>query len=254
MQVHGIEAWQPLSGLHRKSVETAALVTSVSRYTRRRLLEWTGIDPARVKILSDTVDPRFEPGPKPGYLLKRHAATDKKVLMTVSRLASSEKYKGHDRVIRALPRILLNRPDTIYIIVGDGDDFPRLAALAQECGVADKVRFAGRVAPEELPDHLRLADVLVMPSTGEGFGIVFLEALATGVPVIGGNRDGSLDPLADGELGRVIDPDDQEELVSSVCEALSAAPTKVDRASRFNTQAFAEHLHALVWSNFSTRH
>ena len=70
--------------------------------------------------------------------------------------------------------------------------------LPQNIGVAEKVRFAGRVTPEELPDHFRLADVFVMPSTGEGFGIVFLEAMASGIHVIGGNQDGSLDPLADG--------------------------------------------------------
>jgi phosphatidylinositol alpha-1,6-mannosyltransferase len=254
VQVHGVDAWEELSSLYRRSVETAALITSVSRYTRQRLLQWVGIDPARVKVLPNTVDSRFQPGPKPDYLLERYAAGGRKVLMTVSRLASSEQYKGHDRVIRALPRILLNRPEAIYIIVGDGDDCPRIKALAEECGVADKVRFAGRVAPEELPDHLRLADVLVMPSTGEGFGIVFLEAIATGVPVIGGNRDGSLDPLADGELGRVTDPDNQEELVSSVCSVLSTTPTNVARANRFNTQAFTEHLHALVWSNFTAPH
>ena len=73
VQVHGVEAWQELSGLHRSSVETAALVTAVSRYTRRRLLEWVGIDPLRVKLLPNTVDPRFQPGPKPDYLLERHA-------------------------------------------------------------------------------------------------------------------------------------------------------------------------------------
>src|SRR5262249_17045046 len=68
VQVHGADAWQELSWLHRRSVEMAALITSVSRYTRRRLLEWVSIEPARVKVLPDTVDPRFEPGPKPGYL------------------------------------------------------------------------------------------------------------------------------------------------------------------------------------------
>ena len=140
VQVHGIEAWQELSRLYRQSVEAAALVTAVSRYTRRRLLEWVGIDPARVKVLPNTVDPRFQPGPKPGYLLDRHAARGRKVLMTVSRLASSERYKGHDRVIRSLPRVLLHHPETIYLIVGDGDDRPRLEALAAEFGVAGKGR------------------------------------------------------------------------------------------------------------------
>ena len=137
---------------------------------------------------------------------------------------------------------------------GEGDDRPRLEALAARLGLGEKARFVGSVVPEELPDYLRLADVFVMPSTGEGFGIVFLEALATGIHVIGGNKDGSLDPLADGQLGQLIDPDNEEELLSSICNALSTAPTGADRASRFNTQAFAEHLHALVWSNFTPRH
>jgi phosphatidyl-myo-inositol dimannoside synthase len=254
VQAHGVDVWRELPWLYRRSIESADLVISVSRDTRRRLLEWIGIDPARVKVLPNTVDPRFRPGPKPGYLLDRYALHGKKVLLTVSRLAAAERYKGHDRVIYALPRVLAEHPEAMYLIAGNGDDRPRLEALAAELRVAQVVRFVGSVATEELPDHFRVADVFVMPSTGEGFGIVFLEAMASGIRVIGGNKDGSLDPLADGELGRVIDPDNQEEVISSVCRALSTAPTNVDRASRFNTQAFAEHLHALVWSNFATRH
>jgi phosphatidyl-myo-inositol dimannoside synthase len=253
VQVHGVDAWQELSPMYRRSVEMAALVTSVSRYTRRRLLEWVSIDPARVKVLPNTVAPRFRPGPKPDYLLERYAAGGSKVLMTASRLASSEQYKGHDRLIRALPQVLSDHPKTIYIIVGDGDDRPRLETLAAKYGVAEKVRFAGQVAAEELPDHFRLADLMVMPSTGEGFGIVFLEAMATGIRVIGGNKDGSLDPLADGVLGQTVDPDNREELASAISTALSTAPANVDRVSRFKVQGFNEHLHALVWSNFIGR-
>jgi glycosyltransferase involved in cell wall biosynthesis len=140
----------------------------------------------------------------------------------------------------------LTHPHTIYVIVGDGDDQPRLEAVAAEVGVTEKVRFVGRVKPEELPDHFRLADVFVMPSTGEGFGIVFLEAMATGIPVIGGNRDGSLDPLADGLLGRAIDPYSEEELASAICAALFDAPAKVDLANRFSFRGFTEHLQELV--------
>jgi phosphatidyl-myo-inositol dimannoside synthase len=255
VQGHGLEAWRVLPRLYRRSVETAALVTVVSRYTKRRLVEWIGIDPIRVKVLPNTVDPQFQPGPKPSYLLERYAANARKVILTVSRLASSERYKGHDQVIRSLPHVLMQHPDTIYLVVGDGDDRPRLEALAVEVGVAEKVRFVGSVVPEELPDHFRLGDVLVMPSICEGFGIVFLEALASGIRVIGGNRDGSLDPLGDGVLGTAVDPEDSEELTSAICLALSStAPKNVDRARRFNVQAFTEHLHALVRSNFITHH
>jgi phosphatidylinositol alpha-1,6-mannosyltransferase len=251
VQVHGIEAWQELSGIHRRSAETAALITSVSRFTRRRLLEWIGIDPTRVKVLPNTVDPQFRPGPKPGYLMDRYDARGKRVLMTVSRLSSSERYKGHDRVIRILPRVLADCPETIYLVVGDGDDRPRLEALAAEFGVRDKLRFAGLVSSDELPDCFRLADVFVMPSTGEGFGIVFLEAMASGIDVISGNQDGSIDPLADGLLGSVVDPENGDELALAICSALLNSAANVDRTSRFKVQAFAEHLQAVLWASFS---
>ncbi len=253
VQVHGIEAWQALSGLHRRSIGAAALVTSVSRYTRGRLLEWIDIDPARVKVLPNTVDPAFRPGSKSDALLDRHHARGKKVLMTVGRLASSERYKGHDRVIRTLPRVLSRHSETTYLIVGDGDDRARLEALAVEFGVAEKVVFAGHIDPEQLPDYFRLADVFVMPSTGEGFGIVFLEAMASGIAVVGGNQDGSLDPLADGVLGAAVDPLNEDELVNAVCAALRAFPIKIDHARKFNVQAFSEHLNALVMASFTSR-
>ena len=83
-------------------------------------------------------------------------------------------------------------------------------------GVGAAVRFVGQVARQELPDYYRLADVFVMPSTGEGFGIVFLEASAADLPVIGGNRDGSVDALAEGRIGTLIDPDDVHGLVEAI--------------------------------------
>jgi phosphatidyl-myo-inositol dimannoside synthase len=251
VQVHGIEAWHGLSRVHRCAIETASVVTSVSRYTRHRLLQWVRIDPTRVKVLPNTVDPRFRPARKLARLLDRHAASGKKVLLTVSRLASSERYKGHDRVIRALPRVLRACPHTIYIIVGDGDDRPRLEALAGEMGVRQYVDFAGQVAAEDLPDHYCLADVFVMPSTGEGFGIAFLEAMACGVPVVGGNQDGSVDPLADGALGIAINPADDDALSSAICRALNMAPAETVGSARFNHRAFAKHLQHLVSANFS---
>jgi len=198
-----------------------------------------------VKVLPNTVDPQYQPGPKPAYLLERHAAGGKKVLVTVSRLDNSEQYKGHDRVIRTLPGVLSQHPDTIYLIVGDGDDRPRLESLAVECGVAKNVQFTGLVPPQELPDYFRLADVFVMPSMGEGFGIVFLQAMATGVRVIAGNRDGSRDPLCDGTLGTLVDPENCEDLASAILAALDNPAHTGDRANRFKPDLFREHLNAL---------
>jgi phosphatidyl-myo-inositol dimannoside synthase len=252
IQVHGIEAWLALSKLHRRALEKADLVTSVSRYTRHRLLAWASIDPARVKVLPNTFDGAFTPGPKPTYLLDRHAAHGKRVLVTIARLVAAEGYKGHDRVIRVLRGVVDEHPDTLYVVVGEGDDRVRLEKLAAECGVHEKVCFAGRVAGDELPDYLRLADVMVMPSSGEGFGIVFLEAMASGIDVIGGNQDGSLDPLADGVLGRAVDPENGAELSSAICAALRDPVTRVARAGRFELNAFHAHLEALMSSAFET--
>jgi phosphatidyl-myo-inositol dimannoside synthase len=232
VQVHGTDAWQELSALCRRSIETAAIVTSVSRYTRQRLLQWVGIDPACVKVLPDTVRPWFQPGAKSSYLINRHPLEDKRVLMTVSRLADSEQQKGQDRVIRILPRVLCEHPDAIYLVVGDGDDRPRLEALAVQSRVADRVIFAGRVGEEELPDYYRVADLFVMPSTG--------------IPVIGGNKDGSLDPLGDGILGTAVDPDDDSALTSAICSALRPAAVPPEGASRFSQAAFSAQLRGLV--------
>jgi phosphatidyl-myo-inositol dimannoside synthase len=246
IQVHGLEAWDELSRVHRRSLESAALITSVSRYTRRRLLEWIDIEPLRVKVLPNTVDARFRPGPKPVALLDRYNIRDKKILMTVSRLAANNRYKGHDKLINVLPRILDHFPEVVYMVVGDGDDRPRLVDLARRVCVSDKVIFVGRVAAELLPEYFQLADILVMPSTGEGFGIVFLEALASGIDVIGGNVDGSLDPLGDGVLGMAVNPESEEELAQAIRALLDQPSREPRRADRFKYDHIANHLEAMT--------
>jgi phosphatidylinositol alpha-1,6-mannosyltransferase len=246
LQLHGIEAWQAPSRLVRKAAEACDLVTAVSRFTRARFLRWAALDPVRVRVLPNTVSPEFEPGPKPAGLVARYGLAGRKVLLTVSRLAATERYKGQDRVIAALPAILARHPETVYLIAGDGDDRPRLEALAAQAGVSGRVIFAGRVPHAELPGHYRLADAFVMPSTGEGFGIAFLEAAASGVHVIGGNQDGSADALADGAIGRVIAPDDRGQLIEALCDALGREPPRVDLAGRFGRAQFAGHVAHLV--------
>jgi phosphatidylinositol alpha-1,6-mannosyltransferase len=101
------------------------------------------------------------------------------------------------------------------------------------------------VPPEELPDYFRLADVFVMPSAYEGFGIVFLEAMATGVHVIAGSQDGSRDALCDGALGTLVDPENGEELASAILAALDNPARTGDRTTRFKPERFREHLDAL---------
>jgi phosphatidylinositol alpha-1,6-mannosyltransferase len=246
LQLHGTEAWHRLPHTRRWAVEQASLVTAVSRYTRHRFLGLARIRPERLRVLPNTVDACFAPGPKPDYLLYRHNLQSRTVLLTVGRLASSERGKGHDRVIAALPALATIREDIAYLIVGEGDDRPRLEAQAQAAGVADRVVFTGAVSDAELPDYYRVADLFVMPSAQEGFGIVLLEAAASGLPIVAGNADGSADALADGALGRLIDPDDPDALRRAVLEMVGSTQLPHAIMGRFAFHNFAARARLLL--------
>jgi phosphatidylinositol alpha-1,6-mannosyltransferase len=250
LQIHGIEAWKRPGRLLRAAAERAALVTAVSRYTRHRFLEWANVSPERVRVLPNTYKPQFTHGPKLDRLAERHDLRGRRIILTVSRLAASERYKGHDRVITALPALLERIPDVAYLIVGDGDDRARLEQLAQSMYVMHAIRFAENVPRHELPDYFRLADVFVMPSIGEGFGIAFLEAAASGLPVIAGNRDGSVDALAEGAIGTLIEPNNVSQLVRAICNGLhhKAWQTEPAAVARFGFKNFSSHVGNLVRS------
>ncbi|MEJ2670846.1 MAG: glycosyltransferase [Deltaproteobacteria bacterium] len=159
-------------------------------------------------------------GDKSEKLLERYGLKDKVVLMTMGRLAAAEQYKGFDEVMDLLPRLAKSLPNLAYLIVGDGDDRPRLEAKAVSLGVKDRVVFAGFIPEAEKADHYRLADAFVMPGRGEGFGFVFLEALACGIPAVGSTLDGSREALRDGSLGILVDPRRPEEIQAGILEAL----------------------------------
>jgi phosphatidylinositol alpha-1,6-mannosyltransferase len=203
VQMHGIEAWPRPTPLRRAAVEAADLILCVSRHTRANVLNWAAIVPERVLVLPNTVGDAFSPGDG-SSLRAAWGLQGKCVLLSVGRMDARERYKGHDRVITAMPRLVGEGHDVVYIVVGEGDDLPRLKALAVETGVADRVRFMGAAQQETLIDAYRTADLFVMPSTGEGFGIAFLEAMASGTPALGLAVAGARDALADGELGTAV--------------------------------------------------
>jgi len=199
---HGIEAWQLRGKPEREGVARARLVLSVSRFTQDQLL--CQVSSAQVALLPNCVDTgRFRPAPKPTYLLERHGIKTSHVLLTVGRVSASEGYKGHDMVLCALPLVLQQYPGVHYVTAGACDGLDRLNAQAEALGIASRVTFTGGVAESELVDYYNLCDLFLMPSTGEGFGIVFLEALACG-KAVAGNRDGSCEALLDRKLGLLV--------------------------------------------------
>lgn len=220
--VHGVEAWDIQRPALKTALQHADRIISVSIYTRDRLLQEQHLDPAKISLLPNTFDAdRFQIAPKPEYLLKRYGLTvDHSIILTVARLDKSEQYKGYDQIIQALPEIRRQVPNVHYILVGKGSDRSRIEQLIAQLNLQDNVTLAGFIPDRELGDHYNLCDVFAMPSKGEGFGIVYLEALACGKPTLGGSKDGAVDALCHGELGALVDPDKIEEIAQTLTKIL----------------------------------
>lgn len=244
LHLHGVEAWSGSGSAIRRSVTAVSLISIASRYTRGKFLGWSGFSPHRVKILPNLVDSKFTPGPVSEELKVELSLSNKKVLLTVGRLASDEAYKGQDRVIRALPEIASKVPEVVYLIIGEGNDKARLQQLAKEMSVESRVRFLGQVDNERLTALYRIANLFVMPSSGEGFGIVFLEAMACGCLALGLDAGGSVDALGSSELGHICT---EENMVQMIVHALkSSSHAELYSKSAFSSEAFGRHVCALT--------
>lgn len=250
---YGKEVWEPLNFKEHRALTCAANIWTISRYSRDRACAANHLDSNLVKMLPCAIDgDKFTPGPKQPELVNKYGLTDAKVLMTVARLWSGDIYKGVDVTIRALPQISQNCPKVKYLVIGRGDDQPRLAQLAADLGVSDRVVFAGFVPTEELMAHYRLADAYIMPSQ-EGFGIVYLEAMACGVPVLSGDDDGSADPLQDGKLGWRVPHRDPNAVAAACIEIIAGKDQRCDgqwlreqAIALFGKDAFQQRLQELI--------
>ena len=247
VQTHGIEAWPEPSRFQRKGLESADLVLCVSRYTRAAVLSWAAIVPERVQVLPNTVREVFTPGD--ASKLRHEMGLDgKRLLLTVGRMDSSQQYKGQDRVIAALPPLIAQGHDICYLVVGEGNDRARLEALARDAGVGPRVRFLGAVGLEGLIEICRMADLFVMPSVGEGFGIAFLEAMACGTPALGLNVAGARDALADGQLGTAVSEAEFPAAIARLLSLPKPEPYGLAAATRavFGREQFRAGAHAVL--------
>ncbi|MFC3576409.1 glycosyltransferase family 4 protein [Streptomyces yaanensis] len=227
---HGHEAgWAQLPAartLLRRIGESTDTITYLGEYTRSRIAAaLTPQAAGRMVQLPPGVDERtFHPGSGGDEVRARLGFTDRPVVVCVSRLVPR---KGQDTLIRAMPRILGKEPEAVLLIVGGGPYEKDLRRLAQETGVADAVHFTGAVPWSELPAHYGAGDVFAMPCRTrrggldvEGLGIVYLEASATGLPVVAGDSGGAPDAVLDGETGWVVRGGSAEETADRVITLL----------------------------------
>jgi phosphatidyl-myo-inositol dimannoside synthase len=246
--IHGIEAWETSPRVPKKA--NAAQVdryVAVSEFTWKRFSAWMDVASKPWTRLPNCVDLScFTPGPKDNALVARYGLEGKRVLMTLCRHDSQEQYKGVDEVLDALPALAEEFSDVHYLICGSGDDLPRLQAKAKG---SHRVTFAGRIPEEEKVALYRSVDAFVMPGRGEGFGIVYLEAMACGIPVLASRADASQEAVANGAFGELANPADPADVLRGLRDVLNKrrVPT-ADQLEVFSWDAYRRRV--ATWSEF----
>lgn len=259
MLAHGIEVWQSLPAWKKRMLNKCDMILPVSNFTKQRMIELHKLPPEKFTVLNNCLDPflqKTNSTEKNAGLMKRYglSATDK-VLLTVARVAATEQYKGYDKILHCLPALLPTYPSLKYLIVGkyDEKEKQRLTEIINTHNLHNHVVITGFVKNEELQAHYNLADVFVMPSEKEGFGIVFIEAMFYGKPVIAGNKDGSTDALADGKLGVLVNPESENEITAALLQILANTaaylPNEELLKEKFSYTAYKEKLKSIIESN-----
>jgi len=217
--LHGIEAWSATLDAERRAVlRTARVRIAISPHTARRVAaahpDLPPLDTCLLSLLPDDEHPdrvpadvRVDYGP--------HA------VVIVGRMSSTERYKGHDQLVLAWPRVLAEVPDASLVMVGRGDDVERLRAKAAALGLGRSVHFTGFLPDVAVRGVLRNAAVFAMPSRGEGFGLVYLQAMRAGVPCLGSRDDAAADVIVDGETGLLVPRQDPEAISGALARLLT---------------------------------
>ena len=239
---HGIEVWRPYTLLERAALKGAEAIWCVSDYTRRQMLGNLDLAPERLTVLPNALDPRLapplppsEPGPEP-------------VVLAVTRLSAAEGYKGIDHLIAAMPQVLKEIPSARLRIVGRGDQLPELQNLAKRLELGRSVVFLGYVADNELSKEFEGCRLFAMPSAKEGFGLVYLEALAHGRPCLAARAGGAPEILTP-ETGVLVDYGDVDLIARSIVTALRRrwpVGPLVERSDLFSYLRFKERLASLI--------
>jgi glycosyltransferase involved in cell wall biosynthesis len=222
ISLHGIDCWNLTEAKDIVPLKQADRLLAVSHYTMNRV---TQILPELKETLTWLPNhlsriPEFS-SHQSSARKRLHLPADALILLTVSRLSSQEQYKGHREVIRALPQLKAHYPNIFYLVVGTGDDLNNLQQLATDLNCTEHVHFTGKLSEPDLDAAYQASDLFVLAGTGEGFGIVILEALVRGIPVLASSEDGSQDAVCMGELGELVSPSETDAVYRKLHEILT---------------------------------
>lgn len=225
---HGIDVWGQLNKLKLRLLNKADKILAVSNFTRNKILKVHNVPAGKVSVFPNTIDPYFS---IPATVLRNDTLRDRYglkekdfVIYTLTRLSHTELYKGYDKVITALAEVIAQYPHVKYVIGGkyDEGEKTRIDALINQHNLQGRVILTGFLDEKELVAHYQMADMYIMPSKKEGFGIVFIEAMICGLPVVAGNADGSVDALLNGKTGTLVNPDSKDEIKAAIIELMKS--------------------------------
>jgi phosphatidylinositol alpha-1,6-mannosyltransferase len=214
--LHGIEAWRPLSADQARVLEEASVLLANSEYTAGRIRAAHPWMPA-MTVCALTVE-SVPDAPSDGVADR---AWGSEAVVVVGRMSAAERYKGHDELLAAWPRVLLARPAARLVFIGEGDDRSRLEAKARDLGIASSLVTTGFLSDVELDRAYRRAAVFAMPSRNEGFGLVYLEAMLRQLPCIGSRFDAAAEIIEDGATGFLVDQAHADALADRIIELLT---------------------------------
>jgi phosphatidyl-myo-inositol dimannoside synthase len=228
--VHGIEVWEKPSGVNRWMCGVGFdRIIAVSQYTARKMALSYQLPASRFSIIFNAID--YDPSKKiPTNTDKQKGKGN---ILSVSRLSTNSTHKKIDKVIEAMPEILRQFPNTHYTIIGDGDWQRELENLAIASGVGENVHFTGWLDDLERNTYYETADIFILPSVGEGFGIVFLEAWQHFLPVITSNQGAANEVVRDGIDGICIEPI-PEKIAEAIIKLLSNEPLREEMSKSGN--------------------
>ncbi len=235
---HGIEVWRPFNFTERVALRGAEKILCVSDYTRRELLKNCPLPAGRAVVLHNALDPWFKISP--GTPLAQCAP----VILVVTRLTYADRYKGVQHLIEAMPAIRAAIPDATLRIIGRGDDLSRLQSLRHQLGLSQAVEFLGYVDDKRLAVELANCRLFALPSKKEGFGLVFLEAMAHSRPCLGA-RAGGIPEVISPETGLLVEYGDVPALATAALAALRHDWDEnqiLDRARAFSYEPFKQQL------------
>ncbi len=237
MLAHGIEIWSLPLGIKKKMLNACDEILCVSQFTKDKIAAFPISKNIKLTVLNNCIDPYLESQYNNDNIInlrkKYNIDQTDKVLFTLARLDANERYKGYDRVIMALAAIEKKTYNFKYIIGGSSDEIERnyVLELIKKHNLEGRVILTGFIPDEDLKDYFQMSDLYIMPSLNEGFGIVFIEAMFYGVPVIAGNTDGSVDALLNGALGQLVNPTNVDEIKNAI---ISHLETDVNRRPDYN--------------------